>query len=168
MPLKKQVYLLLTAVFVFLFPALSYSFTKLPVNAKNISITAIQDTIPDIDTSGERIFEKVEIEAVYPGGDENWRKFLEQNLNGNVPTDNGAPSGTYTVIIQFVVDKNGLVSNIKALTNHGYGMETEVIRLLKKSPTWKPAVQDGRFVKAYRKQPVIFMVIDEKKKKKKN
>jgi protein TonB len=43
-------------------------------------------------------------------------------------------------------------------------MEDEVIRVLKLSPRWKPASQNGRFVKAYRKQPVTF-VIEEKGKK---
>jgi periplasmic protein TonB len=38
-------------------------------------------------------------------------------------------------------------------------MEEEVIRLLKNSPRWKPAIQFGRNVKAYRKQPTTFMVV---------
>jgi len=37
-------------------------------------------------------------------------------------------------------------------------MEEEVVRILKKSPQWQPASQNGRIVKAYRKQPVIFMI----------
>jgi protein TonB len=72
------------------------------------------------------------------------------------------------VVIQFIIDKEGKISNITALTKHGFGMEEEVIRLLKKAPNWKPAIQDGRFVKAYRKQPITFMVIEEGKKKRKN
>jgi TonB family protein len=116
----------------------------------------------------EKIFEKVEIEASFPGGDNAWRRFLEQNVNGSVPTIKGAPAGTYTVMIQFVVDRDGKVSDIKPLTSHGYGMEAEVIRLLRKAPRWEPAFQDGRNVRAYRKQPVTFMVTEEEKKKKKN
>src|SRR5690606_11459448 len=50
-----------------------------------------------------RIFEKVEIEASFKGGESAWRKFLERNLNPNVPVDNGAPEGVYTVYVQFVV-----------------------------------------------------------------
>lgn len=118
------------------------------------------------DTAAAVIFENVEIEASFPGGEEGWRKFLEQNLKPNVPVDNGAPAGTYTVMVQFVVDKEGNVSQIKALTKHGYGMEGEVIRILRKSPKWTPAKQDGRMVKAYRKQPVTFRIIEERKKKK--
>ena len=129
-------------------------------------IDHVQDTIPVKDTTDmERIFEKVDIEASYPGGDKAWRKFLESKLDGTVATTNRAPVGVYTVMIQFVVDKEGHVTDIKPLTNHGYGMENEVIRLLKRSPRWNPAIQNGKPVKAYRKQPVTFMVQDEKNKR---
>lgn len=105
-----------------------------------------------------KIFDKVEIEASFPGGDSKWRRYLEQNCNGQVATDGGAPEGTYTTIVQFVVDKEGNISDVKALTNHGYGMEDEAVRVIKKGPKWTPAVQNGRQVKAYRKQPITFQV----------
>jgi len=108
-----------------------------------------------------KIFEKVEIEASFKGGEGAWRKFLERNLNGNTPVDNGAPEGTYTVYIQFVVSKDGSISDIKPLTNHGYGMEQEAARVIKKAPSWTPAVQNGRSVNAYRKQPITFQVTGE-------
>lgn len=104
------------------------------------------------------IFEKVEIEASFKGGEGAWKKYLERNLNPNTPVDNGAPEGTYTVYVQFVVSKDGSISDVKALTNHGYGMEAEAIRVIKKGPAWVPAVQNGRSVNAYRKQPITFQV----------
>lgn len=107
------------------------------------------------------IFTKVEIDASYPGGAGAWRNFLERNLRGETPVDNGAAPGNYTVIIQFVVDVAGNVSDIKALTNLGYGMEQEAIRVLKRSGKWKPAIQNGREVKAYRKQPITFQVLEQ-------
>ena len=108
-----------------------------------------------------KIFDKVEIEASFPGGDSKWRQYLERNANGQVATDNGAPEGTYTTVVQFVVDKEGNISDVRALTNHGYGMEEEAVRVIKKGPKWTPAVQNGRQVKAYRKQPITFQVQDE-------
>ncbi|MBK7097769.1 MAG: TonB family protein [Sphingobacteriales bacterium] len=104
------------------------------------------------------IFTKVEIDASYPGGPGAWRTFLERNLRADVATDNGASPGTYTVIVQFVVDKEGNVSDIKPLTSVGFGMEQEAVRVLKKSGRWKPAIQNGREVKAYRKQPITFQI----------
>lgn len=108
-----------------------------------------------------KIFDKVEIEASFPGGDAKWRQYLERNANGQVATDNGAPEGTYTTVVQFVVDKEGNISDVKALTNHGYGMEEEAMRVIRKGPKWTPAVQNGRQVKAYRKQPITFQVQSE-------
>ncbi len=104
------------------------------------------------------IFTKVEVEASFPGGTREWKIFLEKNLNPMIPIENGAPVGIYAVIVQFVVDRTGTVSDIRSLTNFGYGMETEVIRIFKKSPGWKPAMQNERTVKAYKIQPVTFVV----------
>jgi len=108
-----------------------------------------------------KIFEKVEIEATFKGGEAAWRKYLERNLNGNAPIDNGAPEGTYTVYVQFVVSKDGSISDVRPLTNHGYGMEAEAVRVIKKGPAWTPAIQNGRSVNAYRKQPITFQVTAE-------
>lgn len=108
-----------------------------------------------------KIFDKVEIEAGFPGGEGKWRSYLERNCNGQVASDNGAPEGTYTTIVQFVVDKEGNISDVRPLTNHGFGMEDEAMRVIKKGPKWTPAVQNGRNVKAYRKQPITFVVTGE-------
>ena len=113
---------------------------------------------PDTVVIGDGVFEKVDVEATFSGGEAAWRKYLEQNLDPNVPVENGAPIGIYTVVVQFIVDKTGALSDIKTLTNFGYGMEQEVVRIMKKSPMWSPASQNNRTVKAYRKQPVTFVI----------
>jgi periplasmic protein TonB len=102
--------------------------------------------------------EVVDIPAKFNG---NWKSFLERNLNPEVAVDNGAPAGRYSVVMQFVVDKEGVVSEIKALTEHGYGLEQEAIRVLKKAPKWQPAILAGYTVKAYHKQVIVFEVVGE-------
>ncbi|MBI5858754.1 MAG: energy transducer TonB [Sphingobacteriales bacterium] len=133
-------------------------------------VTIADPELKDVSDDDNITFDKVEVEASFPGGAQAWRNFLERTLNANVPVENSAPAGAYTVVIQFVVDKNGNISDIKPLTNHGHGMEKEVIRVIMKSPKWVPAMQNGRVVKAYRKQPVTFMITEEgpRKKNKKN
>jgi periplasmic protein TonB len=64
-------------------------------------------------------------------------------------------------VVLFIVDKSGKISNVKAETNHGYGMEKEVVRVIKKRPNWIPAMQNGNIVKAYRRQPVTFVISEE-------
>ena len=104
------------------------------------------------------IVNTVEVEARFNG---DWRKFLERNLNPEVPVNNSAPEGRYSVVIRFVVDKEGNVSDIEPLTNHGYGMEQEAVRVLRKAAKWEPAFQNGIHVKAYRKQVIVFEVGSE-------
>ena len=113
---------------------------------------------PKDETNYDQTFTKVEVEASFPGGEGQWRKFLERNLNASAPVDNGAPPGSYTVQVQFIVDKEGNVSEVKALSSHGYGMEEEAVRVIKRGPKWTPAIQNGRQVRAYRKQPITFVV----------
>lgn len=102
-------------------------------------------------------FTVVEVAAKFSG---NWINFLLKNLNANVPVDNNAPVGTYSVIIQFVVDREGFVSEVKALTNQGFGMEEEALRVIKKASKWEPAIQNGYKVKAYHKQVITFQVLE--------
>jgi periplasmic protein TonB len=104
------------------------------------------------------IFTKVEIEASFKGGDAAWRSYLIRHLKASVPVDNGAKPGQYTVIVQFIVDKEGNISDVLSLTSHGYGMEEEAIRVISKGPNWEPAIQNGHKVKAYRKQLITFVV----------
>lgn len=104
------------------------------------------------------VFTRVEQEAEFPGGTVAWRQFLMKHLNARLPAKNGAPAGTYKVIVEFIVSKTGVISDIKAITKQGYGMEQEVIRVIKTGPNWKPAWQNGRYVNAYRKQPVVFLI----------
>lgn len=144
-----------------------YGVLEIKLKQANLKVASAIDTTGTPLSMEEKIFERVEIEASFPGGDALWRRYLERTLDGGTPTKNGAPEGTYTVVVQFIVDKEGNISDVRALTNHGYGMEAEVVRVIKKGPKWSPAFQDGRHVKAYRKQPVTFMVISEKKIKKK-
>jgi antitoxin component YwqK of YwqJK toxin-antitoxin module len=106
----------------------------------------------------DSLFTREEVEATFPGGDIAWREYLERNLNRDVAVDNKAPAGIYKAVIKFVVSKDGKLEDIVAETNIGYGIEQEAIRVIKKSPKWIPAVQFGRKVRAYRRQPVSISI----------
>lgn len=97
-------------------------------------------------------------EASFKGGPAKWMNFLQRNLDPLVPMNNNAPAGRYTVIARFIVKSDGTLDDIRTETNFGYGMENEVIRLLKKSPKWLPAVFLDKPLNAYRRQPITFEV----------
>lgn len=110
---------------------------------------------------GEKMSECEEKEAYFPGEEQGWSRFLQKNLDAMVPIRNKVSAGYYTVLVRFVVNTDGSVGDITPMTRLGFGMEQEVVRLMKKSPKWIPAVQFGRKVKAYRLQPVTFAVTEE-------
>jgi len=116
-----------------------------------------------VQDNDDKVFVTVEVEPAFPGGEREWRQFLQNNLDVDLPLKNKAPKGTYTVLLQFIVDKEGNLSDFNALTTHGYGMEEEAIRVMKQSPKWKPAMQNGRTVQAYRKQPMTFVISKDTK-----
>lgn len=106
------------------------------------------------------IFLTVEVPAQFPGGFDAWKKYLERNLNAGLPAENGAQAGKYTVMVSFVVDKEGNISDVKAENAPGFGTEAEAIKIIKKGPKWQPAIQNGRKVAYRARQQVTFLVDD--------
>lgn len=103
------------------------------------------------------IFTKVEIDAKYPGGIPAWSRFLNKNLANNYPQDaidNGIQG---KVEIMFVVDTLGNISNVEAVSGPKELWDAAV-KVIKKSGKWEPAIQNGRHVKAYKRQPIIFQL----------
>ena len=108
----------------------------------------------------DRIFRSVEIESQYPGGVPAWARFLHKNLN--YPDEAAAGGIQGTVLVQFIVDKEGNVSDVEAISGPAEGgLREEAIRVIRKSGKWTPAVQNGRIVKSYKRQPVIFQIADQ-------
>jgi protein TonB len=103
------------------------------------------------------IFKTVEIDASYPGGMPAWARFLHKNLN--YPEDAIEKGVQGPVMIQFIVDKEGNVSDIEVVSGPtDGGLREEAIRVIRKSGKWTPAIQNGRVVKSYKRQPVIFQM----------
>ena len=106
------------------------------------------------------IFHSVQIEAEFPGGKSAWMRYLERNLNNNLPSDAGAPAGKYTVFVSFMVDQNGFVSDVVAENNPQYGTAEEAVKVIKNGPKWTPAVQNGHNVSYRVRQAITFVVSD--------
>lgn len=100
-------------------------------------------------------------EAVFVGGRQGWMDFLMNNLDADVPTKKRAPFGKYSVVLSFLIDKEGNVTDIKAENDPGYGTKAEAIRIMKKSPKWVPAIQYNKLVKYRARQPITFVVSPE-------
>ncbi|RYZ00231.1 MAG: hypothetical protein EOO11_02260 [Chitinophagaceae bacterium] len=113
------------------------------------------------DTVG--VFTKVDVEADYPGGLPAWKQFLYSNLNPD-PIASALPKKTkyfeQTARVQFIVCSDGTVCNVKVLNDVLPAVRREAERVIRQSGTWVPAEQNGRKVKAYRTQPITFVITD--------
>ncbi len=125
-------------MFFFLFISLIYSFSS-----------RAQDE--------ENIFEKVEIE----GGTDPvaWMEHVKKHTKLPDSLLKIIPAGTYRVSVQFVIDKNGDIGQIKALNNPGYGLAQRAENIFRSyKGKWRPALQCGRSVKSYLDLPVVFII----------
>ena len=116
---------------------------------------------PKVEEDYDKVFTVVQIPAEFPGGTSAWIRYLERNLNRDIPVENGAPPGRYTVVVAFTVSKTGAISDVAAENDPGYGTKGEAIRVITKGPSWKPAVQNGRNVIYRHKQAITFVVSED-------
>lgn len=106
----------------------------------------------------DKTFTKVEIESEYPGGAAAWQRYLLKTLSYPQDAQDNEIQGT--VVVQFIVDKGGSVSDVEAISGPNE-LRGEAVRVIKKSGKWTPAVQNGRQVKSYKKQPIQFRLETE-------
>lgn len=112
------------------------------------------------ETDYDKTFTKVEIESNYPGGMSAWMRYLNKTFRYPPEAQENEIQGT--VVVQFIVDKDGNVSDVEAVSGPtNGGLRDEAIRVIKKSGKWEPAVQNGRKVKSYKKQPITFKLESE-------
>jgi protein TonB len=99
------------------------------------------------------VFAKVEKESEFPGGPGGWRKFLLENLRYPEKAVRRRIQGT--VVLQFIVNKEGLIESAEAISGPVM-LQKAALELIRKSPKWIPAEQSGKKVKSYKKQPILF------------
>ncbi len=100
-----------------------------------------------------KIFETVQIASAYPGGPAAWKRFLLKTVRYPSDAEDNRIEGT--VIVQFVVDTDGNVSDVEAVSGPEE-LKNEAVRVIKRSGAWTAAIQNGRKVKSYKKQPITF------------
>jgi hypothetical protein len=110
-------------------------------------------------TNGDNtIYTKTEVEATVDK--QLWRRHLESRLAG--PTINamkeGIQPGKYIVTLQFVVEKDGSISAVKALNDPGYGLAKGAVKVLQTGPRWTAAEQNRKKVRSYHTQPISFFI----------
>lgn len=103
-------------------------------------------------------FVPVEVESRYPGGPTAWGRYLNRSLNYPQEAIDNHIEGT--VFIQFVVDANGAISDVEAISGP-QELRAAAVAVIRKSGNWEPALQNGTHVRSLKKQPVTFKLQDE-------
>ena len=78
--------------------------------------------------------------AAFPGGEEVWINFLNKNLN---PPPDLKTNEKKIVAVQFLVKENGSINELEIVKSGGPAFDKEVLRVMKRMPYWKPAVENG-------------------------
>ena len=110
---------------------------------------------------GKPVFTTVMVPPIFNDIENGWAKYLERTLDRDLLKRKKAPVGQYTIKVNFEVDQEGNVINVKALNDAGYGTAEEAVRIIESSPKWKPAIQNGSTVKYALNQEVVFMFLDK-------
>jgi len=100
------------------------------------------------------VFTIVEEMPSYPGGDAKMYEYLGKNIKyPQIARESGIQG---RVFVNFVVEPDGSVSNVKVLRGIGGGCDEEAIRVVKSMPKWKAGKQRGKAVRVSYTLPVVF------------
>ncbi|HOO08539.1 MAG TPA: TonB family protein [Cyclobacteriaceae bacterium] len=102
----------------------------------------------------DEIFVIVEDKPQFPGGNAEFLKFLRENMHYPRQARSMAIEGK--VFVQAIVGKDGALNDIVVLKGIGGGCDEEAVRVVAKSPKWKPGRQRGNAVKTKIVIPIVF------------
>jgi len=108
----------------------------------------------EIISGKEFLFEKVEQVPTFPGAEAGFNKFLVQNIRyPKIARDNNVQG---RVIIGFVVERDGTLTDIKVVRGIGGGCDEESLRVMSLSPKWNPGLNHGKPVRVQYSIPIAF------------
>lgn len=103
------------------------------------------------------IYTKVDVSAKFPGGEAKWNEFVKAKIfeNANALVDDPESRGVCT--LQFVVNTDGTISNIKPLNLHGTELARVFVKAIRTGSKWLPAELNGQKVRSVMTQKVTFL-----------
>lgn len=110
--------------------------------------------VAETTTPDETIFEIVEVMPEYPGGMSACLQYLAKNIKYPAEAQDAGQQGR--AIVQFIVTKEGKITNPKIVRSVSPALDNEAIRVIKSMPDWKPGKQKGVPVSVKYTVPVVF------------
>ncbi|MEM6643529.1 MAG: energy transducer TonB [Bacteroidota bacterium] len=102
----------------------------------------------------DEIFTIVEESASFPGGLSAWAQFLQKELNYPRQAQRMGIEGR--VFVQFIVERDGSLTDVQVVKGIGAGCDEEALRVIKNGPKWKPGKQRGKPVRQKYIQNITF------------
>ncbi|MGB5980187.1 MAG: TonB family protein, partial [Cyclobacteriaceae bacterium] len=125
------------------------------ITACLLLITTLSGMAQDLpEEQPDEIFTIVEDKPTPAGGMEGWSKYLQENLH--YPTQAKRMGIEGKVYIQFIVEKDGSISEVKAIKGIGAGCDEEAERVIRNAPDWNPGRQRGKNVRVRMVIPLFF------------
>ena len=124
--------------------------TKVEVKAETGEDTA---QIKSADPT-DKAYEVVEQMPTFKGGDAALMKYLSENIKYPEAAEKAGEQGR--VVVNFIVEKDGAVSNVKVVRSVTPTLDAEAVRVIKAMPKWVPGKQDGKLVRVKYNVPVSF------------
>ncbi len=101
-----------------------------------------------------KVFDIVEQQPMFPGGPAALMKYLSEHTKYPVVAQENGVQGRVTV--QFVVEKDGSISDVHVLRGVDPSLDKEAVRVVKSLPRWTPGKQNGITVRVNYRVPVLF------------
>lgn len=102
----------------------------------------------------DEIFTLVENSAQFPGGVSAFGQYLSENISYPKQAQRLGVQGK--VFVEFIVEKDGSLSNMQVIKGIGGGCDEEALRIMRNSPKWKPGSQRGHLIRQKMLQPITF------------
>jgi len=106
------------------------------------SVKSKKQLIADSIKRSNQIYTKADINPSFPGGDNGLARYIKENMQ--YPTRDREDNTQGKVFVRFVVEKDGSISNVKALKAPSTTMGMEAERLVKNMPKWTPGIVWGK------------------------
>ena len=110
----------------------------------------------DYDDKGEEIIDPIEEKPQFPGGEEAFMKYIEENLV--YPEKAKEDSITGKVLVKFVVEADGSITNVEVIRSANKILDEEAVRVIKNMPKWIPGMQGDKPVRTLMKMPINFQM----------
>ena len=107
-----------------------------------------------ISQSNQSVYDQVEQMPEFPGGMPAMIEFLQTNLK--YPKDAIKQQVGGRVMVMFVVETDGTLSNVRVAKKVFPSLDSEAVRVVKTMPKWKPGKEKGRPVRVNFTLPVVF------------